>query len=230
MRVIALALVKLFVTLLSLSSIPAEVAGDADSAYRLGGGYPVSDTGLRIGGYANAEAGAPRATPGYFDLSDLSLFLTWDNGSRLRFFSELEAGDILNTGNKEGLVTQKTSFEFERFYIDNLVNNNLTVRLGKFLTPIGQWNITHAAPLVWTTSRPVATEDLFSTHASGLMLHGSVIVAKRQLEYSVYGDVSENIDPHRSQKSFRKCIGYSFTILPQRYAADRRIFCQFSAE
>jgi hypothetical protein len=87
------------------------------------------------------------------------------------------------------------------------VNNNLTVRVGKFLTPIGQWNLIHAAPLVWTTSRPVATESLFSTHVSGLMLHGSVAVADRQLEYSVYGDISENIDPHRSKESFENALG-----------------------
>lgn len=201
-----LTLFNLFVIALSLGPIPAS-ADDANSAYRLGSGYQVSGTGLRIGGYSNAQTGAPHAAPAYFEVSDLSLFLTWDNGSRLHFFSELEAGDVLNTGKREGLVTQKASFEFERFYIDSLVNNNLTVRLGKFLTPIGQWNLVHAAPLVWTTSRPVATENLFSPHASGVMLHGSVSVAKRQLEYSVYGDLSQSIDPYRSQNPFENALG-----------------------
>ena len=182
-------------------------AADVDSAYRLGSGYPVSDTGLRIGGYASAQIGAPHTAPKHFEVSDLSLFLTWDNGSRLRFFSELEAGDALSASEHQSLGAQNAHFEFERGYIDALVNNNLTVRIGKFLTPIGQWNVIHAAPLVWTSSRPVVTENLFSTHVSGLMLHGSISVAERQLEYSVYGDISDNIDPHRSQGPFENAIG-----------------------
>lgn len=198
---------NLFVLALSIGSLSATAMADADSAYRLGGGYPVSETGLRLGGYANAQAAMPRTDPWSFELTDLSLFLTWDNGSRLHFFSELEAGDVLSAGEHQSLGTKNAHFEFERFYLDTLVNNNLTVRLGKFLTPVGQWNVIHAAPLVWTSSRPVVTEDLFSTHVSGLMLHGSVSVAERQLEYSVYGDVSDSFDPHRSQDPFENALG-----------------------
>jgi len=198
---------NLLVTALSIGSIPAAAADEVESVYRLGSGYPVGKTGLRIGGYASTKIGVPRADPWYFEVSDLSLFLTWDNGSRLRFFSELEVGDVLSAGEHQSLGIQKAHFEFERFYIDGLVNNNLTVRVGKFLTPIGQWNLIHAAPLVWTTFRPVATENLFSTHAAGLMFYGSVSVASRQLEYSVYGDMSESIDPHRSKNPFENAAG-----------------------
>jgi len=200
-------LFNLLVIALSIGLMSARAAEDTDSAYRLGSGYPVGETGLRIGGYANALIGVPRAAPWHFEVSDLSLFLTWDNGSRLHFFSELEAGDVLNAGEHQSLGVQNAHFEFERFYIDGLVNNNLTVRLGKFLTPIGQWNLIHAAPLVWTTSRPVATENAFSTHASGLMLHGSVLFANRELEYSVYGDITDAIDPHLSKEPFDDAVG-----------------------
>ena len=201
-------LFNLWVTALLMGSLPA-AADDTDSAYRLGrgSGYAVGETWLRIGGYANTQIDVPRSAPWSFDLSDLSLFLTWDNGSRLHFFSELEAGDVLSAGNHQALGAQNAHFEFERFYLDSLVNNNLTVRLGKFLTPVGEWNLIHAAPLVWTTSRPVATENLFSPHTSGLMLHGSVPVAGRQLEYSVYGDMTESIDPYRSSNPFKNALG-----------------------
>lgn len=198
---------NIFAIALSMASMSATAADDTGSAYRLGSGYPVGETGLRIGGYANAKINAPRAASSYFEITDLSLFLTWDNGSRLRFFSELEGGDVLRGGEHQALGVQDAHFELERFYFDALVNNNLTVRLGKFLTPIGQWNLIHAAPLVWTTSRPVATENLFSTHASGLMLHGSIFVANRQLEYSMYGDATDSIDPHRSKEPFENTLG-----------------------
>ncbi|TRX03269.1 hypothetical protein [Candidatus Methylobacter oryzae] len=199
-------LFKLLAIAVSIASMPV-AADDSDSAYRLGSGYAVGETGLRIGGYANAKIDVPRSAPWYFEATDLSMFITWDNGSRLRFFSELEGGDVLRGGEGEALGTQYAHFEFERFYLDTLINNNLTVRLGKFLTPIGQWNVIHAAPLVWTTSRPVATEKSFSTHASGLMLHGSILVASRQLEYSVYGDATDALDPHQSREPFDDAVG-----------------------
>ena len=198
---------NLWVITLLMGLLSASATAVADSAYKLGSGYPVGETGLRLGGYASAQADLPRTDSWSFDLADLSLFLTWDNDSRLRFFSELEVGDGLSAGEHQSLGTKNASFEFERFYIDALVNDNLTVRLGKFLTPVGQWNLIHAAPLVWTSSRPVVTEDLFSTHVSGVMLHGSVSVANRQLEYSVYGDATDNLDPHRSHDPFENALG-----------------------
>jgi len=201
-------LFNLLVTLLSFVSISeTAVANEVDGGYRLGTGYLAGETGLRIGGYASTQFSVPRAAPWSFDVSDLSLFLTWDNGSRLHFFSELEVGELLSAGSHKSLGIQNAQFDFERFYLDSLVNNNLTVRLGKFLTPVGEWNLIHAAPLVWTTFRPVATQNLFSTHASGLMLHGSVNVINRQLEYSVYADTTDNIDPHRSKNSFDNALG-----------------------
>lgn len=182
-------------------------ADENGDGYRLGGGYPVGDTGLRLGGYASAQFDVPRTGDWQFKTHDLSLFLSWDNGSRLRFFSELEGGDVLTASDSQTLSTRNAHFEFERLYFDELINDKLTVRLGKFLTPIGQWNLIHAAPLVWTSSRPVATENLFSTHASGMMLHGVLPIAGRQLEYAVYGDASDTLDPHLSRNPFKNAVG-----------------------
>lgn len=190
-----------------LVSLSARAADDEENAYQLGSGYPIGETGWRIGGYASTKVELPRDLPWNFDVSDLSLFLSWDNGSRLHFFSELEAGDALSAGEHQWPSTKNAHFEFERFYLDTLINNQLSIRLGKFLTPIGQWNLIHAAPLVWTTFRPVATENLFSTHASGMMLHGLVPIGGHQLEYALFGDVSSDIDPHLSKNPFENAAG-----------------------
>lgn len=186
---------------------PAKADDLPDETYQLGRGYAVGETGWRIGGYASTEIEMPRRLPWNFSVSDLSLFLSWENGSRLRFFSELEAGDLFTAGEHQWPTTQDAHFEFERFYLDGLINNNLSVRLGKFLTPVGQWNLIHAAPLVWTTFRPVATENLFSTHASGVMLHGSITINEQPLEYALYGDLSSDLDPHLSDNPFNNAVG-----------------------
>lgn len=208
-------LIYLLITALSISSASAADLDQANESYRLGSGYTVGDSGFRLGGYANLQFNAPHKAPWVVRTHDISLFLTWDSGSRLRFFSELEGGDVFWASQQESPSTRYGHFEFERFYFDELINDNLTVRLGKFLTPVGQWNPTHASPLVWTTNRPVATENLFSTHATGAMLHGTVSVAEHQLDYAVYGDMSSELDPHRSKDPFDNAVGAYF-----RYAVN----------
>lgn len=145
--------------------------------------------------------------PWSFNVDDLSLFITWDNNGPIRFFAEMESADTFTAGQNKDFSSRDVHFEAERFYFDGLINDKLTVRVGKFLTPIGRWNLLHAAPLVWTGQRPVATENLFSTHAAGIMLHGTMLAFDRQLDYAVYGDVSDIIDPRLSDNPFKDAFG-----------------------
>lgn len=206
-KTVYLRCVGMFWIWLLLQASSAWCGDEKPPGYRLGGGYALGDSGFRLGGYANAEVMAAGKRPWQFQVNDLSLFVSWDKNSWLRFFSELELADVLTAGQNQSLSARQTHFESERFYFDGLINDKLTVRVGKFLTPIGQWNILHAAPLVWTTYRPVATDNLFSTHVSGLMLHGALPVAGRQLEYAVYGDFTQSLDPHLSDNPFKNAFG-----------------------
>lgn len=184
-------------------------AQETNSGYQLGRGYGLGNTDIKLGGYASTHLDGFGETPWSFDVSDLSLFVTWDNGSRLRFFSELEVEDVLTAGEHQGLTAKAAGFRLERLYLDYLINDNLTVRIGKILTPIGQWNLIHADPLVWTTNRPVATDNLFSEHATGIMLHGNVPIGTRSLDYSVYADYSSSLDPKDTGETlFDNALGF----------------------
>lgn len=185
----------LLLLLYGLAAAGSASAQDLKGSYQLGRGYALGDSGIRLGGYASAHIDGFGESPWSFDVSDLSLFVTWDNGSKVRFFSELEVEDAFSAGESQSLTTKAADFMLERLYLDYLVNENFTVRLGKFLTPIGQWNLIHADPLVWTTNRPVATDNLFSEHATGVMLHGYAPMGGRTLDYSVYADYSSSLDP-----------------------------------
>ena len=191
-----------WVTVLSLTLSVAVWAEDTQKGYQLGRGYTLGNSGVHLGGYAGAEIEGLGSTPWSFNINDLSLFVTWDNGSRLRFFSETEVEDLLSAGEHQSLDGRKARFRLERLYLDFLVNDNLAVWLGKILTPVGQWNVIHADPLVWTATRPVATDNLFAEHATGLMLHGNVPIGEHSLEYSVYGDYSSALEPSRTEPPF----------------------------
>ena len=175
----------------------AALADDTGKGYRLGRGYSLGDTGIGLGGYASAHAQGFGGTPWSINLNSLSAFVTWDNGGKLRFFSETEAENALTADYGQGLTTGNANLHSERLYLDYLATDSLTVRAGKFLTPVGQWNLIHVDPLVWTTSRPVATTNLFSDYAAGIMLQGTIPIGSRFLEYAAYGDYSSVLDPSR---------------------------------
>jgi hypothetical protein len=193
--------------LLWLSSSPV-LAQASDHGYQLGRGYKLGNTGIHLGGYGSARISGLGSEPWKLEISDLSLFVTWDNGSRLRFFSELEVEDTLTAGEHQGLTTKATYFALERLHLDYLINDALTIRIGKVLTPIGQWNVIHADPLVWTTTRPVATQNLFSKNLTGVTLHGNVAFGEQSIDYAVYGEYSDSLDPNPADKPhFDNAVG-----------------------
>jgi hypothetical protein len=114
--------------------------------YHLGHGLRVGDTGLTIGGYGTLRYEEPHNQPREFSASALSMFLSWDSGKWVSFFSELELEDfaVVREGHKFG--SRSNPFEIERLYADVTFSNLVNIRLGKFLTPIGRWNLIHADP------------------------------------------------------------------------------------
>lgn len=139
-------------------------------------------------------------------LEDASLFVSWEIRPWLRFFSEIEFEDVV-TIESNSISTGDATFSAERLYLDYLMTEWSTLRLGKFLTPVGYWNEIHAAPLVWTTSRPLVTEEPFAKHVTGAMLHGTIPVLDLDLDYAIFADDSRDIDPKPVEVNFNNAFG-----------------------
>jgi hypothetical protein len=171
--------------------------------YQPGQGFHVPDTGLTVGGYLTGEY--VEHTSPTITFSNASLLFWWENDSRLKLFSEV---DFENGLNRQGSFQSDTGeyLSLERFYADYAVSDALTVRLGKFLTPIGRWNQIHADPLVWTTSRPLVTEVAFPTNATGLMLLGSSDLFGKPYDYAFYV-ASGDLDPSPNVDPFKRALG-----------------------
>ena len=166
----------------------------AASPYVLGSGYPLPWLGLTAGGYVTLRGGNLEGEPVKAVVKDLSLFLSTDLSARWHFFTELELGDAL-TWTSDGLSVSDAEFDVERLYLDRNLAPRATLRLGKFLTPVGRWNLIHADPLVWSVFRPLTTSAAFARHASGVALLGTWPFAESTLDYQVYADDSSAIDP-----------------------------------
>ena len=172
---------------------PAPACADAGLPYELGQGYPLPWLGLTAGGYATLRAGNLEGEPAKAVVKDLSLFLHADLGPRWHFFTELELGDPI-AWTRDGLTTSDAEFDIERLYVDHNLTPGATLRLGKFLTPVGRWNLIHADPLVWSVFRPLTTSAAFARHASGISLLGTLPLADSSLDYQVFADDSRALD------------------------------------
>jgi hypothetical protein len=161
-------------------------------SYHWGRGISWPDAHFNLGGYGNLGYEHPERQINQLVLEELSLFLTWSPHQRLRFFSEVEVDDLLSTAS---IARLSDSLRAERLFVDVLVSETTTVRIGKFLSPIGRWNVIHAAPLTWTATRPVVSDDrLFSPHLNGVMLTQRLQIGESNFDLSFYADHSSEFD------------------------------------
>ncbi|MBP8133920.1 MAG: carbohydrate porin [Zoogloea sp.] len=96
------------------------------------------------------------------DFHRFVLFMGHKFSDRIRFFSELEVEHALSTKDGPGEV------ELEQAYLDFLVSDNVSVRGGLFLMPVGIINETHEPPTFYGVERnPVESQILPSTWWEG---------------------------------------------------------------
>lgn len=150
-----------FWKIVSISSYAAD--------YQLGEGYNIGL--LNVSGYSNLILGVPKTGRTQLALEDLSLFLSGRFNRYLNPFVEVELTKATIFADGKGVLNSSPPrIVVERIYNDIHLNDEFSLRLGKMLAPVGEWNTIHAAPLVWTTIRPLTTYYNFSEFASGVSL------------------------------------------------------------
>lgn len=172
-----------------------------------GRGFQLGDTGFAVGGYFNLVGDKLDGAPGEVSIDDFSLFGHWEGDGRWRAFAEIDLEDALAWQPGRDRVAGNGYVALERLYADYAWSSALTFRAGKFLTPVGRWNVVHADPLVWTTSRPLVTERSFPTNVTGLMAYGTLPAFGRSLDLSVYSAVGQDWRTNPRLDPFEEAIG-----------------------
>jgi hypothetical protein len=132
--------------------------------YELGQGLPVGD--FLLSGYVNIELVDRFDAPTKLDLDDLSLFASGRINQWINPFLEAELSQY--TLVQQGGGSGGGDFVIERIYNDSIVTEQGTLRIGQMLTPLGDWNLVHAAPLIPIITRPFTTARGFEAYASGV--------------------------------------------------------------
>ncbi|RMF20826.1 MAG: hypothetical protein D6760_10710 [Deltaproteobacteria bacterium] len=188
--------------------------------YVPGRGLRFAGDRLVLGGYLAAGVSLLDEEPKQFKLDDLSAFVTYSLSDETRIFSEVELEDALHI-DEDGIDVGRRLVSLERLYLEWEPAQSLRVRLGQMLMPIGIWNPIHAAPLVWTTSRPLATEDFFDTGLTGIQIDSRARLAGLDLTATLFGQATDHLDATNSPQRTRRGVGGRLQIgrLEQWHAA-----------
>ena len=147
---------------------------------------------FKLGGYSSAGIVLHRNQEAEAAINEISLILTWQNDSRLSFFGELELERPLAWNDDQKFNREERHFDLERLYFDYNLSEKINFRGGRFLTPNSRWNLLHASPLVWTSTRPMATSRLFPTGTNGAMVFGALPLLNGAFEYKLFGEIIED--------------------------------------
>src|SRR5438094_8400016 len=182
----------------SLLSLPTPIGA---VRYTPGHGLRVGDTGLTLAGYGAIDLLHEEGGATTFRVENADLFVIWDPLARVHLFSEIDMVD------QENPHEQRRTILTDRLFGDFAGFDWLNLRVGKFLTPIGRWNQIHARPLVWTTSRPLATTLPFDPYVTGAMLFGSRFPRAGTLTYSLYGQFTNSFDVEPPAQPMDRGVG-----------------------
>lgn len=168
-----------------------------------------------LGGYTSAGIQLQRDQQAEAAINEVSLLLTWANESRLSFFGALELERPLAWNDDNKFSHKEGRLDLERLYFDYNLSDKMNFRAGRFLTPNSRWNLLHAAPLVWTSTRPLATSKLFPTATNGIMLHGATPFMNGVVEYKLFGELLEDQEKDNDELQFEHVVGMRLSLKNQ---------------
>jgi hypothetical protein len=167
--------------------------------------------GFTVGGYASAGLTLARDEEAKAAINEISLLMTWNSDSRWRFFSELELENPLVWDDDHQFHTKESKIDLERLHLDYNLSEQVNFRAGRFLTPNSRWNLLHAPPLVWTSTRPTATSRLFPTATNGAMVFGAIPFMDGAFEYKLFAELLEDQEQDDDELQFEHVKGARFS-------------------
>lgn len=85
-------------------------------------------------------------------------------------------------------VEDRRELTVARAQFDLMLNDRFNLRMGKFITPAGVWNVDHASPVILAVRQPIQTTTvpIFPESQMGLMGYGNVPLGDQDLNYCGY--------------------------------------------
>lgn len=175
--------------------------------YEASRGLRFGNSGLTIGGFGTFEIEREDGEPGELALDGINFLVGYEPTDRLHLFAELEVGDLLAWETDASSVESDPRANFERLYAEYTHSDALSIRFGKFQTPVGRWNLAPAEPFVWTVTQPASVELGLDEHQTGVAIYGSFHPRGRVVSYQVFGQVLDAFDVESDESPAERSVG-----------------------
>lgn len=85
-------------------------------------------------------------------------------------------------------VEERKDLSLERAQFDLMIHDRFNLRVGKWITPAGVWNVDHASPVILTARQPIqtTTTPIFPESQLGMMGFGGMPLGDHDLSYNLY--------------------------------------------
>ena len=159
--------------------------------YKLGQGIQVNKM-LSIGAYFSMDY-AKGDTTNVARLDDLAVLAYGNLSSKFSYFVELESAPTYVKDYKNNISKTTLRFHYERAYGNYIFSDTLRLRFGKFITPIGYWNLEPINVLRDTSSNPLYSSLMFPKFVTGVAMHG-YLNANDTLQYHLFLQTTNDLD------------------------------------
>lgn len=172
--------------------------------------------GASLRGYAVVSYRRAEGEPDTFDQEEFAVYFNSPVSDQVSVFAEIEFSNGVRLTNPEtGDDEDVGRVKVERALIDYHPMDWAQVRVGKFLNPFGDWNVNHADPLHFTTSRPLVVQLVYPETLTGVLLQGTFFPADWEVDYRVHLSNGGGEQPDSVDGNLRKAIGARLAVRPR---------------
>jgi hypothetical protein len=176
---------------------------------------PAEPSGASLRGYAVVAYRRVEGEPDTFDQEKFAVYFNSPLDDHVSVFAEIEfSHGVRFTEPGEGDDRDAGTVKVERALVDYHPADWAQVRVGKFLTPFGDWNVNHADPLHYTTSRPLVAELVFPETLTGILLQGTIFPGDWEVDYRLHVSNGSGERPDTEDANWRKGIGGRLAVRP----------------
>jgi len=200
---------KILPSVFALTLLPLLVcqSGQAQSdPYQLGMGLKVKD-GFTLGGYFSSEF-VLGDDFNEFVLDDVAVMAYGSFDNNFSYMVELESIEAVKVDFENDDTSTNFPPTIERLYGDYKFSDNVSIRVGKQITPIGYWNLQPINVLRETTSNPKYSREMFPKFLTGVDIYGFTSFDDN-LTYHLYLQGTEDMDEDNINIKVDSHVGFS---------------------
>jgi len=172
--------------------------------YRLGSGMQIGSLPLYVGGYLSLAYENEYDASTELTIDDMALML-YGEQNRFSYLVEMESEDIYSYSD---IISTDITFHIERLYLGYEFNDIFDIKVGKYNSAIGFWNLNPINVLRDTTSSPIITDIIFPKFTNGLEINyhsqgdkeyqiSLVLQENEDIDTLIHDDIYNNFDVNR---------------------------------